>query len=125
MDAAGQIVRAVSRGFELAGVLALLIGTVNALGSYGVSRSRGRPGDQAYRGLRGGLGRAILLGLEFLVAADIIRSVALAPSLVAIISLGLLVLVRTFLSWALEVELEGQWPWERSRRPPTGDTPAS
>ena len=57
------------------------------------------------------LGRALLLGLEFLVAADIVRTVALEPTMQNVMILGLLVVVRTFLSWSLVVEIEGRWPW--------------
>ena len=57
-------------------------------------------------------GFALLLGLEILVAADIVRTVALDSTLQAIAVLGLLVLIRTFLSWALVVEIEGRWPWQ-------------
>ncbi len=59
------------------------------------------------------LGRALLLGLEILVAADVIRTVALEPTWNNIAALGLLVLVRTFLSWSLVVEIEGHWPWRQ------------
>jgi len=58
------------------------------------------------------LGRALLLGLEILVAADVIRTVALEPTLRSVSVLGLLVLIRTFLSWSLVVEIEGRWPWQ-------------
>lgn len=99
--------------FEAAGVLVLVVGAIAALLSYAAALLNKRDGPNAYQQLRRGLGRAILLGLEFLVAADIIRSVALDPTFVTIGVLGLLVLVRTFLSWSLEVEIEGQWPWRR------------
>ena len=69
------------------------------------------------------LGRGLLLGLEILVAADIIRTVALEPTLASIAALGLLVLIRTFLGWSLTVEIEGRWPWqggERADRSPDG-----
>ena len=59
-----------------------------------------------------GLGKALLLSLEILVAADVIRTVALEPSLSSILGLGLLVVIRTFLSWSLVVEMEGHWPWQ-------------
>ena len=62
------------------------------------------------------LGRALLLSLEILVAADVIRTVALEPTLANVSVLGLLVLIRTFLSWSLVVEIEGHWPW-RPRNP--------
>jgi uncharacterized membrane protein len=59
------------------------------------------------------LGRGLLLGLEMLVAADIVRTVALEPNLSNVAALGLLVLIRTFLSWSLVVEIEHRWPWQR------------
>jgi uncharacterized membrane protein len=65
-----------------------------------------------YRELKMRLGRSLLLGLEILVAADIVRTVALEATLQSVAVLGLLVLIRTFLSWALVVELEGHWPWQ-------------
>lgn len=67
----------------------------------------------SYTAFRHGLGRGIILGLEFLVAADIIRTVAITPTLQSVAVLGLIVLIRTFLSFALEVELEGWPPWHR------------
>ena len=70
-------------------------------------------GIDRYRYYRQNLGRAILLGLEFLVAGDIIRTVVVAPTLANVLVLGLIVLIRTFLSMALELELEGHWPWQR------------
>ena len=70
----------------------------------------------AYEAYRARLGRALLLGLEILVAADIVRTVTTEPSLRSVASLGLLVMVRTFLSWSIVVEVEGRWPWQdRSR----------
>jgi uncharacterized membrane protein len=68
----------------------------------------------AYRRYRANLGRGILLGLELLVAADIIGTVAVTPSLQNLAVLGLIVLIRTFLSVSLEVEIEGRWPWQRA-----------
>jgi uncharacterized membrane protein len=62
-----------------------------------------------------GLGRALLVGLEILVAADIVRTVALEATLQSVLVLGLLVLIRTFLSWSLVVEIEGRWPWKPAR----------
>jgi uncharacterized membrane protein len=71
--------------------------------------------EALYKQLKVRLGRALLLGLEILVAADIIRTVALETTLQSVAVLGLLVLVRTFLSWALVVEIEGRWPWQPER----------
>ena len=68
-----------------------------------------------YRQYKTRLGRALMLGLEVLIAADIVRTVALEASLESIGFLGLLVLIRTFLSWSLSVEIEGHWPWQANR----------
>jgi uncharacterized membrane protein len=82
----------------------------------------------AYEQYKVQLGKALLLGLEFLVAADIVRTVALEPTLQNVMILGLLVLVCTFLSWSLVVEIEGRWPWQaqadthgRGANEPVGD----
>jgi uncharacterized membrane protein len=72
--------------------------------------------DTAYEQYKAHLGRGLLLGLEFLVAADIIRTVALEPTMQNVLILGLLVVIRTFLSWSLVVEIEGRWPWQAARR---------
>jgi len=68
-----------------------------------------------YTKYKQGLGKSLLLGLEILVAADVIRTVALEQTIESIISLGLLVVIRTFLSWALVVEIEGRWPWQERK----------
>jgi uncharacterized membrane protein len=67
-----------------------------------------------YERYRHDLGRAILLGLELLVAADIVRTVAFTPTMDSVVVLGLIVLIRTFLSWSLALELDGRWPWQRT-----------
>lgn len=72
----------------------------------------GFPSEGSYRHLRQSIGRGILLGLELLVAGDIIRTVAITPTFVSVGVLGLIVVIRTFLSFALEVELTGWWPWQ-------------
>lgn len=66
----------------------------------------------AYESYKHQLGKALLLGLELLVAADVVRTVALEPTLKNVAVLGLLVLIRTFLSWSLTVEMDGRWPWQ-------------
>ncbi|HLG61043.1 MAG TPA: DUF1622 domain-containing protein [Ktedonosporobacter sp.] len=104
--------------FEISGVIALIIGALFALIKYiGNLPRRREDASAAYRQLRQGLGRAILIGLEFLVAADIIRSIAVDPTFVSVGVLGLIVAVRTFLSWSLEVEINGRWPWQSSTGP--------
>ena len=110
-----HIAELIGSGFELAGVAVLVIGTILSFAWYFVTLIRFRGGPVAYRHLRLYLGRSIVLGLELLVAADIIRSVAIDPTFVSVGVLGLIVLVRTFLSWSLEVEINGEWPWQRSR----------
>ncbi len=105
----------IGSAFEVAGVAVLVMGSILAFGRYVVTLIRFRDGPAAYRGLRLYLGRSIVLGLELLVAADIIHSVAIDPTFVSVGVLGLIVLVRTFLSWSLEVEINGEWPWQRSR----------
>lgn len=92
-----------------AGVLAIVLALLFATFRYAVVGLREPDG---YRRFRQDLGRGILLGLEFLVAADIIRTVAVVPTLEGVLVLGLIVLIRTFLSMALQVELEGRWPWQ-------------
>ena len=101
--------------FELAGVAVLVIGSILAFVRSIVSLIQLRDGPAAYRHLRLYLGRSIVVGLELLIAADIIRSVAIEPTFTSVGVLGLLVLVRTFLSWSLDVEINGEWPWQRSR----------
>ena len=91
---------------------AVILGTGQYLGSSIYKRAEP---VSCYASYKEGLGRSLLLGLEILVAADIIRTVALEQTLESIISLGLLVFIRTFLSWALVVEIEGKWPWQRVR----------
>jgi uncharacterized membrane protein len=79
---------------------------------------RHEPRLEHYERYRRRLARSLLLGLEILVAADIVRTVALQATLAAVAELGLLVVVRTFLSWSIVVEIEGRWPWQPERKPP-------
>lgn len=71
-------------------------------------------GADRYRTYRQDLGRAILLGLEFLIAGDIIRTVGVSPTLENVFVLALIVIIRTFLSMALQLEVEGRWPWQHT-----------
>ena len=93
------------------GVALVAIGGVYALGR--AAARQPETGLDRYRALRVDLGRAILLGLEFLIAGDIIRSVVVDPNFTNVAVLGLIVLVRTFLSMTLQLEVEGRWPWQR------------
>jgi uncharacterized membrane protein len=99
-------------GFELAGVVVLVIGALQSLMTYLIAFFRQRDAPIAFDDLRQKVGKSILLGLELLVAADIIRSVAIDPTFASVGVLGLIVVVRTFLSWSLEVEINGKWPWQ-------------
>jgi uncharacterized membrane protein len=85
-----------------------------ALVRAGLALLGGQGAEQSYRIVRTVFGRSILLGLEFLVAADIIRTVAVQPSLQNVAILSLIVLIRTFLSFSLEVGIDGRWPWRRA-----------
>lgn len=91
------------------GVLVIVIGALIA-----TYRFIFRIDEEAYRTYRQNLGRAILLGLEFLVAGDIIRTVVVSPTLDNVFVLAMIVLIRTFLSVALELELQGRWPWQET-----------
>ncbi len=114
-----NIITIIEKAFQLAGVVILILGALVALLWAGISLILRRQGiPQAFRTLREGIGKAILVGLELLVAADIIRSVAIDPTFQSVGVLALIVLVRTFLSWSLEVEITGAWPWQRSRSLP-------
>jgi uncharacterized membrane protein len=107
----------VGAAVDVAGV-AVIVGGILFATAVLVHRLLTRRGEAAYRVYRQCLGRAILLGLEFLVAGDIIRTVAVSPTFTSVGVLAVIVLVRTFLSFSLEVELEGRRPWQ-SRPPKT------
>lgn len=106
------VVRAIGTAIDVAGVMVIVIGAVLATARFTARVLRGDSTTAAYRHFRQGLGRAILLGLEFLVAGDIIRTVAISPTFTSVGVLAGIVAIRTFLSFSLEVELEGRWPWQ-------------
>ena len=102
----------VALAIEVLAVVIIVGAIFYAMGHYAY-RAAIRPERGAlYRQLKVRLGKALLLGLEILVAADIVETVALETTLQSVVVLGLLVLIRTFLSWALVVEIEGRWPWQ-------------
>ena len=122
-----QVMDYVSRGFEVVGVIVLVIGflsgVVRAVHAYFTGHA-----EASYDVMRRYFGRTILLGLEILVAADLIRTVAVDPTWQNVVVLGLIVLIRTFLSFSLEVEMDGVWPWRRwqlGRPRPATDEPES
>ena len=105
-----QIVDTVAKGLELVGVavigIAFVYAVLRAARHYRLGRS------DVYDQLKIFIGRGLQLGLEFLVAADIISTITVEPTREQIISLGLLIVIRTFLSWSITVEIEGCWPWQ-------------
>lgn len=107
-----EVMDGIGRAVDSVGVLVIVAGAILATGRFVVKR-HGETG-KAYRLYRQDLGRAILLGLEFLIAGDIIRTVVVAPTLENVLILGLIVVIRTFLSMALQLEVEGRWPWQRA-----------
>jgi len=105
-----ELIETAGRVIDAAGVAAMVIGALLAA-ILAVPKLLGRQAG-AYEGFRRFLGRSILLGLELLVAADIIRTVAVSPTLESVAALAVIVLIRTFLSWSLELEITGKWPWQ-------------
>jgi uncharacterized membrane protein len=102
-----------ARGIEAVGIAVIVLGAAAATLYFLWQATRGELAA-AYHEYRANLGRAILLGLEFLVAADIIGTVAVDPTLRNLAVLGGIVVIRTFLSFALQVEIEGRLPWRRN-----------
>ena len=111
MEAMEHMIHPVARAVELAGIGIIVVGLLAALVNYAIGFRK----DSAYARLRQQVGKAILLGLEVLVAADIILTVTTEPTMEKVLVLGVVVLIRTFLSFSLEVELEGKWPWQSTR----------
>ncbi|MRX42299.1 DUF1622 domain-containing protein [Agromyces kandeliae] len=109
----GPFIERTGEVIDLLGVVAIVVGVAVAVVDAGIRRLR-RAGP-VYARFRRVLGRGILIGLELLVAADIIRTVAVEPTLESVSVLALIVVIRTFLSWSLEVEISGHWPWQKWR----------
>jgi len=116
MDRFNQIIEFFGSVIDGLGVLVLIVGALYALTAFLLRRQMGA--DDPYQSCRKNMGKAILLGLELLVAADIIRTVAVSPTMENVLTLGLVVLIRTFLSISLQVELERRWPWQRDASHP-------
>ncbi len=111
----GTIIETVGEVVDVLGVIAIVVGIVYAIADAAL---RGlRRISPVYTRFRRVLGRAILLGLELLVAADIIKTVAVTPTLDSVAVLAVIVLIRTFLSWSLELEISGRWPWQKHDEP--------
>jgi uncharacterized membrane protein len=107
-----DVMRVISTAFEIAGVGVIVAGF--AFAAWRAARQCAVSGTSgAYETMRATFGRSVLLGLEILVAADLIRTIAIEPTLDNLAVLAALVGIRTFLAWALEVEIDGRWPWRR------------
>ncbi len=117
IDVVGKVLDAAGVILMVGGVLLASLFVVTRIRTEGLS-------DNAYRHFRQSLGRAILLSLELLVAADIIRTVAVSPTFRSAGVLAIVVLIRTFLSMSLEVELEGHWPWRKTAADAPAGTPS-
>jgi uncharacterized membrane protein len=103
----------VAQAFEVLGTVILAVGAIWSFLVAGLTWQRSRQPARAYSLMRQTLGGALLLGLEILVAADLVRTIAVAPTLSNVLTLGLIVLIRTFLSFSLEIEISGRPPWRR------------
>jgi len=114
-DLVHDVLRVAISAIELVGVGVVIVAAAVATITY-VRASLGGGGTiGTFQAFRATLGRGILLGLEFLIAADIIRTVTLTPTLDSLLVLAGIVVVRTFLSLSLQVEIEGRWPWQPAR----------
>ena len=109
----------VAKFIEIIGVITIVAGAAIALVEFAFSLQKVKP--RSYKLLRQELGKAILLGLEILVAGDIIGTVVTEPTMIRVLILGVIVLIRTFLSLSLQVELEGKFPWQKAGDSKTGE----
>ncbi len=108
-----EVIEWAALGIEILGAAIIVAGVLRVAVMRGTVRylfQLDKPG--AYESYKHQMGRSLLLGLEFLVAGDVVRTVALDPTLTNVAVLGLLVVIRTFLGWSLTVEIEGHWPWQ-------------
>ena len=110
-----ELISIAGYAIETIGVLAIIAGSVISTYRF-LSNFRREPEGIAYGIFRRQLGRSIILGLEFLIAGDIIRTVIVADTLTNVMILGLIILIRPFLGFTLHFEVEGRWPWETARQ---------
>lgn len=116
METIEVFIQTAGRLLDLAGVLVIVIGFALATAGLAVTAIRRATVHGLYREYRNNLARSILIGLEFLVAGDIIRSVAGDLTFNSVIILGLIVIIRSFLGIEFEMEIEGRWPWQRNKK---------
>jgi uncharacterized membrane protein len=112
LDVRGAL-EAVGLGVDALGVAVIVLAIALAGASFVRRLSAAVPFESSYHQLRLAIGRGVLIGLELLVAGDIIRTVAIAPTFTSVGVLAIIVAIRTFLSFSLEVELTGRWPWQQ------------
>jgi uncharacterized membrane protein len=103
---------------EAVGAGIMIIGGLGAFAKFGYQALHAKTTQQAYEALRRNLGRCILLGLEVLIIADIVRTIIVDTSIESVAALGIIVIIRILLSFSLEVEIDGVWPWRRGQPPP-------
>jgi uncharacterized membrane protein len=106
-----HIISDVVKAVEAMGAAIMIVGGALALVEYAVSLVRPTTRPNAYRDLRQRLGQAILLGLEVLIVGDIVRTIIVSPTINSVTVLGIIVVIRIVLSFSLEVEIDGMWPW--------------
>ena len=109
-----EIIKVIGYAIEAFGVVVVLIGSSLSTAKY-LSTYKKLPEGDAYKNYRRNLARSIILGLEFLIAGDIIRTVVVAESIENVGILALIVMIRAFLSITLHLEVEGSWPWKRNQ----------
>ncbi len=107
-----EIARVVAEWIEILAVIVIAVAVVVSMLGGLIVRFRS-DGAAAFKTFKRYIARGLLIGLDLLIAADIINSVVLEATLESVVILGLLVLIRTFLSWSLVLELDGRWPWQR------------
>jgi uncharacterized membrane protein len=111
-----HVISVIAEAIEVAGVVVIAAGVVIGVGLFAWDLLRQEPIRDAYTRLRTFMGRSLLLGLEFLVAGDIIKTVAIEPTRESVVVLAVIVLVRTVLSLSIDVEIDGRWPWQAAEQ---------
>jgi uncharacterized membrane protein len=114
-----EVVEKVVQVIEAAGIALLVLGAVAAFVGYARNLLQPDQRDHSYSQLRRSLARVILLGLEVLIIADIIRTIVVDTTVTSVLVLGVIVAIRIVLSFSLEVEIDGFWPWSRWKADPS------
>ncbi len=117
MSSYDELIGHVVQGIETTGAAIMTIGGVVVLARYASAVLRHQADERSYTTLRSDLGRVILVGLEVLIIADIVRTIIVTATIESVLALGLIVIIRTVLSFSLEVEIDGAWPWQHGTSP--------